>query len=228
MKGISKKRIEMGEEKWRIYQIEKRREKYRKWMRNHKDDIKKYNKSRANYAVFWRSRAKEELIQYKGGKCCKCGYNKNVPRAYDFHHRNPDKKEFSISNYSVLNIDKLRKEVDKCDLVCRNCHAEIHDEKYKDIRDLMKEKHERYMASRTPTIIRKCEVCLKDFKQKGARQICCSVSCLGIKNRKVEKRPSLDELKNMINSMTMVAIGKKYGVSNNAVKKWARKYGLIK
>jgi transposase-like protein len=45
--------------------------------------------------------------------------------------------------------------------------------------------------------------------------------------RKVKNRPSKEELSNMIENMTWVAIGKKYGVSDNAVRKWAKKYKLL-
>lgn len=225
---ISKKRAEMGEEKWRVYQINKRREKYRKWMDKNRDKIKQYNNTRANYAVCWRARAKEKLIEYKGGRCCQCGYDKNVPRAYEFHHRDPSQKEFTISKYSVLNIEKLKKEVDKCDLLCRNCHAEIHDEKYRVIRKLMKEKHDQYMDSRTSPKIVKCGNCFEEFEQLNSKQMYCSTACSDIKKRKVINRPNVAELKSMIDFMPWTKIGEKYGVSDNAVRKWARKYGLIK
>lgn len=69
---------------------------------------------------------KKQMIEYKGGKCIRCGYNK-CPDALDFHHRNPDEKEFSISRYGrSCSVVKWKKELDKCDLLCRNCHAELH------------------------------------------------------------------------------------------------------
>lgn len=36
-------------------------------------------------------------VQYKGGKCCVCGYNKYLG-ALEFHHLNPNEKDFGISN----------------------------------------------------------------------------------------------------------------------------------
>lgn len=67
---------------------------------------------------------KEKLIQHCGGKCIRCGYNK-LNAALTFHHRNPEDKEFTIGgrNYSW---ERMKKEAEKCDLVCHNCHAEIH------------------------------------------------------------------------------------------------------
>ena len=73
-----------------------------------------------------RYRVKEELIKYKGGQCEICGYNK-CQNALEFHHLNPSEKDFSIaSNSSYKNMEILKREVDKCILVCANCHREIH------------------------------------------------------------------------------------------------------
>ncbi len=74
---------------------------------------------------------KKELIKYKGGKCERCGYNKSI-YALHFHHIDPSIKDFSISEYfkknSKIDMDLFKKEVDKCMLVCANCHAELHEE----------------------------------------------------------------------------------------------------
>ena len=67
------------------------------------------------------------LIAYKGGKCERCGYNK-TPRALEFHHLNPEEKDFGISEILTRSIQSLKDEVDKCILLCSNCHAEIHEE----------------------------------------------------------------------------------------------------
>ena len=72
---------------------------------------------------------KKMLIEYKGGKCERCGYNKSM-RALEFHHLDPSEKDFGISKQINRNIDDLKKEVDKCILLCSNCHAEIHEELY--------------------------------------------------------------------------------------------------
>ena len=67
---------------------------------------------------------KIDCIEYKGGACICCGYNKYFG-ALEFHHKNPKEKDFSISKTS-LSFLKLKKELDKCVLVCSNCHREIH------------------------------------------------------------------------------------------------------
>jgi 5-methylcytosine-specific restriction endonuclease McrA len=60
------------------------------------------------------------------GSCQVCGYKKSLG-ALSFHHKNPDEKDFQISSKSYA-YEKLKKEVDKCILVCSNCHIEIHEE----------------------------------------------------------------------------------------------------
>lgn len=66
------------------------------------------------------------LIDYKGSKCQNCNYN-NCISALHFHHIDPMKKDFTIGgrNYS---FERMKNEVDKCVLVCSNCHTEIHEE----------------------------------------------------------------------------------------------------
>lgn len=70
---------------------------------------------------------KLQLVQLKGGKCSICGYRKNLS-ALVFHHADADKKEFKLDMRSLSNrtLTEVMSEVDKCILVCANCHAEIH------------------------------------------------------------------------------------------------------
>ena len=72
-----------------------------------------------------RNNIKLALVQYKGGKCEKCGYNKCIA-ALEFHHVNTKEKEFTIAKHNTKSFIHLKKEVDKCMLLCSNCHKEIH------------------------------------------------------------------------------------------------------
>jgi hypothetical protein len=73
---------------------------------------------------------KQKCIDYLGGKCSVCGYKKSI-RALTFHHRNRKEKEKTIALMIVNNsFEKIKKELDKCILVCFNCHMEI-EENYK-------------------------------------------------------------------------------------------------
>lgn len=89
----------------------------------------KYSCIKCRSAAVQRKRynLKHELILYKGGKCEICGYNK-CDAALEFHHKNPDEKEFGIAYKGYTrSLEECKKEVDKCILVCANCHREIHE-----------------------------------------------------------------------------------------------------
>lgn len=111
----------MGEEAWAVYQKNRKVKKTRKYNNTNKGKINSFKVSEC------RRNNKLRLIDYKGGKCERCGYEKSIPGAYDFHHLNPNEKDFGIAKAgNTRSLEKLKKEVDKCILVCRNCHAEIH------------------------------------------------------------------------------------------------------
>lgn len=82
-----------------------------------------------------------------------------------------------------------------------------------------------YNKMRIRTVGNKCVDCGKIITIKSKR---CK-KCHGIKNnvKKVEDRPSREDLAIMINTMSWVSIGRKYGVSDNAIRKWARSCGLL-
>ena len=66
---------------------------------------------------------KREYVRLKGGKCQKCGYDKCLG-AFDFHHINSDDKLFNIAKR--FSPEKMKEELDKCILLCANCHREEH------------------------------------------------------------------------------------------------------
>lgn len=71
-----------------------------------------------------RRKIKLMAIEYKGGRCQICGYNK-YPGALDLHHIN-GKKDFGIGDKGYTRSwERTKKELDKCILVCANCHREI-------------------------------------------------------------------------------------------------------
>ena len=70
---------------------------------------------------------KQILINTFGAKCMLCGYDK-CNAALEFHHLNPDKKEFNISKYSGNNniTYEMALELTRVILICANCHREVH------------------------------------------------------------------------------------------------------
>lgn len=72
----------------------------------------------------FRHRTKARAVEYKGGKCELCGYDKCL-RALGFHHPN-DNKQFGIAaSGHTRPWSEIQQEIDKCQLVCANCHAEL-------------------------------------------------------------------------------------------------------
>ena len=68
---------------------------------------------------------KLKCIEYKGGKCIICEYNKYYG-SLEFHHLDPKEKEYTISHLRSNGFnDKVRQELDKCILLCSNCHKEV-------------------------------------------------------------------------------------------------------
>lgn len=72
-----------------------------------------------------RSSRKDKCVEYKGGRCSVCGYNR-CDSAMEFHHTDANEKDFSIGNSMYLSWHTIKLELDKCILVCANCHREIH------------------------------------------------------------------------------------------------------
>jgi IS30 family transposase len=99
--------------------------KYVKTIKRNKQTYDEIKKNNIKYVNNFRKRLKIKSVDYKGGKCIKCGYNKCIA-ALEFHHRNPNNKDFEISSSKILSWNKIKIELDKCDLVCSNCHKEIH------------------------------------------------------------------------------------------------------
>lgn len=80
------------------------------------------------YARTYKKRRENKLraIEYKGGKCERCGYNK-CEAALDFHHVDPKMKTAEIKDLvKNCGFEKLKIELDKCILLCANCHREEH------------------------------------------------------------------------------------------------------
>jgi len=71
-----------------------------------------------------RKKMREMAVSFGGGKCSICGYDKCIS-ALEFHHEGV--KDFGLSQDGITRSwEKTRKEIEKCILVCANCHREIH------------------------------------------------------------------------------------------------------
>ena len=91
----------------------------KKWRKSHKKLCGVYSKRNTDKRTkIWK--------EYKRGlKCIKCGESHSA--CLDFHHRNPDEKQFDIGGaFWEKSIERVINEITKCDVLCANCHRKLH------------------------------------------------------------------------------------------------------
>ena len=89
------------------------------------DSTRLENGSRKHQKTILRRSMKIQAIKLLGGRCSVCGYNRCVD-ALEFHHENPQEKEFKLGSGNTMSWKEYKAEALKCKLVCSNCHKEIH------------------------------------------------------------------------------------------------------
>lgn len=162
-------------------------------------------------------RKKERAVQAFGGCCQRCGYDKCLD-ALEFHHLDASTKAQSPS-YVVMrwSWERAKVELEKCVLLCANCHREA---EHKVIPP------EELILPRRPWVTKTCYHCGTSFDTKDVEQKYCSASCVWIGRRKTE-RPSKDDLVKLLTEHSCAKIGRMFGVSDNAVRKWAKRYHIV-
>ena len=100
----------------------KDKNKQKEYQQKHHQRTKKKKRKQQNQLKDKRQHFVLEEMQRRGGKCAKCGFSDI--RALDWHHLDPDEKVNSISEMirDRVCMDKLQVELDKCELICANCH----------------------------------------------------------------------------------------------------------
>jgi hypothetical protein len=169
----------------------------------------------------WRKNLKQRALALFGSKCCICAYDR-CSAALEFHHLDPSKKDFSISQ-AYANPKKwetIVAELEKCILVCSNCHREIHQG------ILLVENKNYILTDKDYRIVEKthhrcnCGVVIK-LSSKF-----CSPNCYA---KGVATRDWLSEKDNIlylkdVEKLSYVAIANKYNVSDNTIRKWYLKF----
>lgn len=196
-----------------------------------KDGIYRCKKCSVESVDKRRKQLRHEIVLYKGGKCEICGYDK-CEAALEFHHLNPEEKEFQLSCGNTYSIEKLKKEADKCILVCANCHREIHD---KINNDKYQSKINQYLDDWDKQF--DIEQIKKDINDKLTQKEIALKNNLSIptlryylkKNNIVMKEKRVYDIQDMIVLMkkykNYTKVGKELGISDNAVKKRFKKHG---
>jgi hypothetical protein len=173
----------------------------------------------------WRKRTKSRMIAAMGGECVCCGYDRCLS-ALEFHHIDRTQKSFSFGNWHVCRWAEIIEELKKCVLVCANCHREV-EEGAKELPKILPifdesytvlEKHQKSIKKHSP---RNC-FCGSLFEPNSPSQKFCSVVCSKKFHRKVQNRPSIETLKTLLETNSFEALGRRYGVSGNAVRKWLK------
>lgn len=143
-------------------------------------------------------------------KCEQCGWcerrssDGKIP--LELHHKNGDTSDCRLDNLSLL---------------CPNCHSLTENYCSKNRRNPGRDKQHSARLARMTMPDYPCLVCGK----LGYNDQYCSARCRGVTTRRVP-RPSEDQLRHDIATLPWTAIGEKYGVSDNATRKWARLYGI--
>jgi len=79
-----------------------------------------------------RRELKRYAVEYLGGACAHCGLSTNQYKVYDFHHIDDSNKKYSVSQLigRLPKWEVLQEELDKCILLCANCHRIHHANDY--------------------------------------------------------------------------------------------------
>ena len=167
---------------------------------------------------------KKKLIDLFEGKCHICGYDK-YQGALDFHHIDPEVKDFAISRSGISRaFNKVIKEASKCILVCNRCHSEIHGGiiNIEDFSITLPDLTELYEKKQKKK--QKTEYCLTCGQpiSKGTKNKLCK-DCFD-KSKRIVQRPSLEILLEDVKKMGFKDTGRKYGVSDNSIRKWIKNY----
>lgn len=89
---------------------------------------KKYVEHTNAYIMERKQRMRKRIDALKRRRCCKaCGVSGSIKRL-EFHHLDPNEKDYSISKMVSMSIRYINKEVKKCVLLCRRCHKKAHQE----------------------------------------------------------------------------------------------------
>lgn len=186
----------------------------------------KETREKRNYQVNSRIRELARLVFEKSGiekKCICCGYDKHIEIC---HIKGISDFDSDTSIAEINNINNLI-------ALCPNCHWEF-DNKLLEFnlewlpKEYDKIKVEKFNNQHTKTIDEikenKENFCVDCGIKIGITAHRC-LTCLGLLHRKTE-RPSREELKTLIRNQSFLALGRQFGVSDNAIRKWCIDYHL--
>jgi hypothetical protein len=169
--------------------------------------------------------------------CISCG--ENCRACLDFHHIDPKTKDGCVSKLaSTKNVTKTINELNKCVVLCANCHRKFHAGLLQfDVSKICVEDIEywsKIYIDYKKDVIRKKRNTLKNSKNKickcgktiWSKSKCCIQCSNTISNKKLRKtvRPPLNQLLQEVKDLGFCATGRKYGVTDGSIRKWIKMY----
>lgn len=181
--------------------------------------------------LYKRTAIKKEGVRLLGGCCMKCGDTRHY--VLNFHHLNPEEKEYSLGNLIAdSQVETFFQEIDKCILLCSNCHQEFHyleaheGLKIEDYVDLSKNYKLDNLINREKTYVKHyCIDCGQEIKFFNPNTQKCA-NCSRLSTRKVAVRPDKISLAKNIAENGFEAVARQYGLTSNSIRKWCDKYGI--
>lgn len=180
-----------------------------------------------------RTRARDFVKKNKLPRICyNCNYSKHIEICHiiPINQFNPKSLLSDINHPSNLSI------------LCPNCHWEFDHNLLKEIESIEKYclknniKYKSYLKNQNVKLKPKrkyktikniiCKICKKNFETFNYKQKYCSYVCSYQGSRKIQ-RPPKEQLEQELKESNFLALGRKYGVSDNAIRKWAKSYGII-
>ncbi len=164
---------------------------------------------------------KIQAVTHMGGVCTDCKGVYPYP-VFEFHHRDPSTKDFSWGKMKLRSISQIEKELEKCDLLCANCHRLRHhlerNPEFISDAEILQES----LTIRTPS--EKSETmpdlrCMDCNKVRHAQAKRCRSCASKAKGAFKISWPSPEDLFQMWSSTSLEEVGRVLGVSGNAVKK---------
>lgn len=156
-----------------------------------------------------------------------CGYNKNIA-ALEFHHVNPEEKEFEIDirHFSNTSLQKLKEEVNKCILLCANCHRELHNPKLymDDVVKIVNQAHNK-KSFNVQNHKNTCPICGKEFNKIGGK-IYCSQKCRD--SERYFNYPTIDEIEKQYNELdTWEKVAQSFGLTRKIIQGVRKRAGKL-
>ena len=158
---------------------------------------------------------KWEIVQERGGKCEKCGYNINLS-AIEFHHLDPSQKDFQLDMRSLSNtsLETLKEELSKCIMICANCHRELHnpDLSWDNVPELLKDVNKTSFKNPSGDV---CPVCGNRFPKSNGKTFC-SPEC----RQKSKGYPDISEIREQYRILgTWEKVATYFGISRKIIRK---------